>query len=295
MMGQMNLTQLRAFHFVGKYGSVTKAANHLKLTPAAISLQLKGLEGELLVKIFDRAPNRLSLTDKGRTLLKATNHVFDALGKMQQAAAEQASIQTERIAIAFGRHRARIFAAPIAAFSQTHPHVRISIYSKTSAEAISMLKAGDLDLGIISLPKVPRGVQKRKLLQNKLFLIFPSQHPLGRKRTIKLTDVSLYPLILHPSGETTRNVIDSAFSSKGIDLDNVLEVGHCESIIEFVRRGLGVGFVHGMCWPTLEHENIKSYDMTNDFDRLELSLIYKKSSANKPSQRALIEALTRFT
>lgn len=291
----MNFSQLRAFYLVGKHGSLAKAANYLKLTPAAISLQLKKLEGELLVKIFEHSSNKLLLTDKGRILMKETNHVFDALAKLQKALADGPNTYKEKISIAFGRHRARIFAAPIAAFSQKHPDVRISVYSKTSAEAISMLTAGDLDIGISSLPKVPRGIQRRKLLDNKLYLIFPSRHELAKKRAISLRDLPVYPLILHPNGETTRKVIDSGFSAIGIEIENVLEVGHCESIIEFVRLGLGVGFVHGMCLPTLRRENIKWCDMTKEFERLELSLIYKKSSTVKPSHRALINALTRLT
>jgi DNA-binding transcriptional LysR family regulator len=289
----MNLTELRSFYLVCKYGSLAKAANFLKLSPAAISLQIKRLESELFAEIFERRPNKLLLTDKGRVLLKEANHVFDAVAKLQEAVAAGPNAYREKISIAFGRHRARIFAAPIAAFSRKHPHVRISVYSKTSAEAISMLVSGDLDIGISSLPKVPRGIQKRKLLDNKLFLIFPSGHPLAKKRAIALDDLPLYPLILHPNEETTRKLIDSSFSARGIEIENVLEVGHCESIVEFVRLGLGVGFVHGMCLPMLPRENIKWYDMTNEFGRLELSLIYKKASMGKLSHRALIEVLTR--
>jgi DNA-binding transcriptional LysR family regulator len=291
----MNLSQLRAFYLVGKHGSLVKAANYLKLTSPAISIQLKKLEAELMVKIFERYPNKLGLTEKGRVLLREVNHVFEALTRIEQAAAEKPNGYSEKIAIAFGRQRARIFAPHIAAFSRKNPHLKISIHSKTSAEAISMLLAGDLDVGISSLSKVPRGIQKRKLLDNKLYLIFPSTHPLAKKRTITLSDLQANPLILHPSGVTTRRVIDSGFAAHGIDIENVMEVGHCESIIEFVRLKLGVGFVHGICLPTLQQKNIRWYDMTNEFERLELSLIYKKSSMLKPSHRAFIDSLVHST
>jgi DNA-binding transcriptional LysR family regulator len=156
-----------------------------------------------------------------------------------------------------------------------------------------MLFAGDLDLGISSLPRVPRGIQKRKLLDNKLYLIFSRTNTLLEKRSISLADVANHPIVLHPRGVTTRKVIDSGFAAKGIDLENILEVGHCESIIEFVRVGLGVGFVHGTCLPTLDRRNIAWYDMTEHFERTELSLVYRKSSALKPLHRALLEALAQ--
>jgi DNA-binding transcriptional LysR family regulator len=291
----MNLKQLRAFYFVVKYGSLLKAAGYLKLTPAAISLQLKALEAELRATIFDRAPNKLILTEKGRILLREVNNVFDALTRMQEAVKEGPDTYSGKITLAFGRDQERVFAPVIADFSRKHPELKISIYSKTSAEAISLLLNGDLDLGISSLQKVPRGVQKRKLLDNKLYLIFPRTHSLSKKRNISLAAVADYPLIIHPHSATTRQVIDAGFSKRGIGIETILEVGHCESIIDFVRRGLGVGFVHGTCLPGLKQKNIKWCDMTAEFDGLQLSLIYKNSTIFKPAHRALIEAIVSTT
>jgi len=288
---KMDLKQLKTVHLVSKYGSLAKAGNYLELTPSAISIQLKQLENELEVKIFEHRPNKLILTDKGRILVREIKDVFDAVAKMQAAVAEQKDDYDEKIAIAFGRHRARAFAPQIAAFKKTHPRLKISIHSKTSSEAISLLLDGDLDLGISSLPRVPRGIHKKKLLDNKMYLIFSPAHPLSKQRRISLADVADYSLILHPRGVNTRQVIDSAFAAQRIDLQNILEVGHCESIIEFVRVGLGVGFVHGTCLPTLDRRNIRWYDMTEHFGRMELSVIYRKSAALKPSHRALLEAL----
>lgn len=289
----MELKQLQAFYLVGRYGSLGKAANYLKLTPSAISIQLKKLEAELMVKIFDRRPNKLALTEKGRVLLREVRNVLDALTHMRESIGETGNSYGEKIAIAFGRNRARTFAPQIAAFKQKNPRLQISIHSKTSTEAIAMLLEGTLDLAISSLRKVPRGIQKRKLLDNKLYLIFHRRHILSGKPIISLADVAVYPMVLHPRGVTTRQIIETGFAAQGIDLQNILEVGHCESIVEFVRLGLGVGFVHGICLPNLRQKNIKRYDMTEAFERLELSVIHRKTVALKASQEALLEALIR--
>jgi DNA-binding transcriptional LysR family regulator len=289
----MDLRQLQAFYLVGKHGNLAKAGSYLQLTPPAISIQLKKLETELQVKLFEHRPNKLVLTDKGRVLVREVKSVFDALSKMQAALGGKSDGYEETISIAFGRHRARAFAPQIAAFKKKYPRLRISIHSKTSSEVIAMLLAGDLDLGISSLPRVPRGIQKRKLLDNKLYLIFSHSNSLKKTRSISLTEVAEHPIILHPRGVMTRKVIDAGFAAAGIDLENILEVGHCESIIEFVRVGLGVGFVHGTCLPTLDRRNIGWHDMTEHFDRTELSLVYRKSSTLKPLHRALLDALAQ--
>src|SRR6266850_5972681 len=99
----MNLNQLRAFYLVGKYGSLIKAADHLKLTPAAISLRLKAFEAELRATVFDRGPNKLILTEKGRILLREATNVFDALTRMQEAVNEGPDAYSGKITLAFGR------------------------------------------------------------------------------------------------------------------------------------------------------------------------------------------------
>jgi DNA-binding transcriptional LysR family regulator len=225
--------------------------------------------------------------------VREVKNVFDAVAKMQAALGGKSNEYEETIAIAFGRHRARVFAPQIAAFKKKYPRLKISIHSKTSSEAITMLLGGDLHLGISSLPRVPRGIEKRKLLDNKLYLILPQTNLLIKRRSISLAEVAEQPVVLHPRGVTTRKVIDAGFAAEGIDLENILEVGHCESIIEFVRLGLGVGFVHGTCLPTLDRQNISWYDMTEHFERLELSLVYRKSVVLKPQHRALLEALAQ--
>ncbi len=289
----MDLKQLQAFYLVGKHGNLAKAGNYLQLTPPAISIQLKKLESELKVRLFEHQPNKLVLTDKGRVLVREVKNVFDAVTKMQVALGTKEDGYEETITIAFGRHRARVFAPQIAAFKKKYPRLRISIHSKTSSEALSMLLEGDLDLGISSLPRVPRGIQKRMLLDNKLHLIFSKTNALANKRSISLAQVAEQSVVLHPRGVTTRKIIDAGFAAQGLDLENILEVGHCESIIEFVRVGLGVGFVHGTCLPTLDRRNIGWHDMTEHFERMELSLVYRRSSVLKPMHRALLENLTQ--
>jgi DNA-binding transcriptional LysR family regulator len=138
----MDLRQLRAFYLVGKYGNLAKAGNYLQLTPPAISIQLKKLENELQVRLFEHRPNKLILTDKGRVLLREIKNVFDALNQMQVALGGKSDAYEETIAIAFGRQRARAFAPQIAAFKKKYPRLKISIHSKTSSEAIAMLLDG---------------------------------------------------------------------------------------------------------------------------------------------------------
>jgi DNA-binding transcriptional LysR family regulator len=287
----MDLKRLHAFYFVGKYGTVTKAANYLKLTPAAISLQLKKLESELRVKIFERHPNKLALTERGRVLFKEANHVFEAVTRMEEAVSHNSSRYSGKLTIALGSDLPAFFAPRIAAFSQKHPHLRISILSRSSRDTLSLLLAGDVDVGIGSFQKPPPGVQKKRLMDRKVYLAFSSSHALAQKKKISLKDIATSRLILHTSGAATRRLIDSGFAGSGIETDNILEVGTCESILDFVRLGLGVGFVHDTCLPRLPLRNLHLLNMTKQFGTTELSILYKESNSSNAASEALTSTL----
>lgn len=288
----MELKNLRAFYFVGKYGSLPKAANYLKLTSPAISVQLKKLEKELRVKLFDRHPNKLVLTDKGRILLNEVSRILDSLTKLQDVASQAPHVASEKLTIALGSDLPKFLAPKIAVFSQKHPHLQFTIVSKPS-ETLSLLLAGTVDVAIGWFPQIPRTLQKKTLFDSKLYLIFPANHFLAGKKKIFLDDVAAFPLILPSSRAAARRVVDSGFYSSGIEIKNVLEVGTCESILEYVRRDIGIGFVHDICLPKDGAKDIRSYDMGNELGTIEVSLIYKESILRQSSYQALIDSFCK--
>jgi DNA-binding transcriptional LysR family regulator len=287
----MELEQLRTFYFVAKYGSLPKAANYLKLTAPAISLRLKKFEANLKTKLFERYPNRLELTDKGRLFLREVGHVFEAVDKLQDAIAPRPGSYSGTLTISLGRDLARFFAPQIASFSRGHPLLRITILSRSSPETLPLVSEGSVDFGIGRFLTSPRGLQKRALLDSRIYLVLPKNHPLAKSNKMSLTDISKYRLILHAEGAGTRKLIDAGFTQSGVELSNILEVGTCESIIELVQLGVGVGLVHDICLPTRKNKAVAKFEMSEFFKPIEVSIIFKPSVLSRASCRALMQTL----
>jgi len=95
-----------------------------------------------------------------------------------------------------------------------------------------------------------------------MHLVFPRNHPLSRRRNVSLAEIVAYRLILHASSAAARRLIDSGFHENGIEIKNILEVGTCDAIVEFVRLGLGIGFVHDICLAKGREKAIGSRDMS---------------------------------
>lgn len=290
----MDLKKLRAFYVVGEHGSLQKAANYLRLTCPAISVQLKKLERELGVRLFNRQSNKLVLTEQGRVVLNEARHVFEALMAFKEAISVEPQMYSGKLTISLGTDLSKFFAPRIAAFSQNHPGLRITILSRPSAEALSSLLEGAVDVAIGWFPKVPRCIQKRPLLNSTMHLIIPNDHPLSRKKKLSLADIAGTRLILHRGRAAARRLIDSSFHKCGIQIDDILEVEICESIVEFVRLGLGIGFVHAICLPK-QMNLIRSLNMKHEFGTIEISMIYRKSLTSQPSYQAFIDTLVNPT
>jgi DNA-binding transcriptional LysR family regulator len=286
----MDLRHLRAFHFVGKYGSLKMAANYLKLTSPALSLQIKKLERELRVRLFDRHPNKLILTQTGAVLLKQAGAILEACGKLLDSASKGSHGYSEKLTIAFGSDLPKHFAPRIAAFSQSHPDLRLTILSRYPREAVPLLADGAIDAAVGWFAKVPSHIQKQSLFTSRMQLISPPGHPLAHKKKLPLADIANYRLVLHTGPTPTRKLVDAALSRHGIEVENILEAGTCDTIMEFVELGLGIGFVHDTCL-LRQARKLQSVDMTSDVGTMEVSVIYRKSAAAKPLHRSLIDAL----
>jgi DNA-binding transcriptional LysR family regulator len=243
--------------------------------------------------LFDRRPNKLVLTEKGRLVLNEVNQILESINRLQNVSSQTSHVSTEKLTIGLGSDLPKFLAPQIASFSQMHPQLQLTIVSKPF-QTLSLLLAGTVDVAIGWFPHIPRMVQKKTLFNSRLYLLLPKDHPLTRKRQISLDDTAPFRLILHSSSASARRVVDDAFYRSGIETNNSLEVGTCESIVEYVRRGVGIGFVHDICLPKKVEKEIRSRDMRDELATIEVSIIYRDSITRHSAYQALIETLYAF-
>jgi DNA-binding transcriptional LysR family regulator len=243
------------------------------------------------VKLFDRRPNKLVLTHRGRAVLKDVSQILDLISKLQTVSHQSSSASAEKLTIGLGSDLPKFLAPQIASFTQRHPQLQLTIVSKPF-QTLSLLLGGTVDVAIGWFPYIPRMVQKKTLFNSQVHLIVPNGHSLTKKRRISLEDTAQNRIVLHPSNASVRRVVEEAFYRSGVEIGNVLEVGTCESIVEYVRRGVGIGFVHDICLPIRFESEVRSYNMSDKLGTIEVSIIYRESIAKQPSYHALIESLS---
>ena len=287
----MDFRRLRAFHLVAKHGSLRRAANQLGLTLPTLSVQLKKLENELNVKLFHHLPNKLLITEHGHLFLQEITRVLEALERARATVSSQPDEFTGKVSISMGSDLGKFFAPRIALFVTDHPRLALTILARPSRETLSLVLGGEVDFGVGRFNSTPRGMHREKLLENGVWLVFPRDHPLSRKQEIGLKDIAAFRIIALTRNSETRKLVDSAFHRNHIEPEKIMEVGTCQSAIDFVRLGLGVCLVHDIC-VSGDLKKLHFVNMSHVFGKAEVSLIRRSNAIITPAQTALMNALS---
>jgi len=240
----MELNQLRGFYTLARERSFSKAASRLSLTQPAISLQIKALEAELGEPLFERHRKAVRLTAAGEVLYQ---HVHTVLATLEEAKSDIAGLrQLLRGHLAVGASDTSctyIFPEVIGQFRSQYPEVRLDIRNNKSSRILQLVMDNEVDFGVVTLPLAHHQVTTQIVYRCIDVLICPCDHPLSRKRTVSLQEISTYPLLVFPQGSTTRSLLEAAFRQAGLSLNVAMNLGSVEVIKRFVEIGLGVSIV----------------------------------------------------
>jgi len=285
----MKLSELKTFCLVANQGTLQHVAQSLKLTPGAISLQLKRLEKETGIKLFQRAPNKLFLTDEGRTFSKQTQRL---LQEFERSIVLARGGNAASIVVTSGNDMAQFLAPRIADFIRDNPLVNVSVLTRSSPESLDLVLEGKADFGIGKFSNLPRAVTGIRLFTSGIAALYPRGHPLSRIKRLSLQDLVAYGLIVLPQNSATRGAIEKEFLQKGLEMKKVLEAGGCSIIKEYVELRLGVGLVHEICLRGKKGSFCLS-DAKHLFGQYDVFLIHRNNWPPGPAHKRFIESISQ--
>lgn len=237
----MRYVQLRAFHHVATCGGFSRAAEMLLLTQPAISDQVRKLEEEYDVQLFNRQRKQVVLTSAGEQLLQITRRLFDSEQQAMQLLSESRALQSGnlRIVADSAHHLLHI----LAAFRKRYPGVRISVRAGNTETVVNSLYNYEADLGVLGeMPTLTNFTCD--LLSSSPIIAFVSQsHDLAGVGEMTFAELAHHPLILRERGSKTRTKLEVAARSMGVELKPAIEAEGREAVREIVASGTGIGFV----------------------------------------------------
>ncbi len=288
---QNRLKQLRAFCHAARAGSVSAAAEALFLSQPSVSLQIQALERELATTLFERRGPQIKLTPEGDLLYQLAHPLVDGIDRLHETfLAHQGRIEGGELNIAAGESTILyILPAPVKQFAVTYPGVRLKLLNVTGRDGMAMLRADSADLAVGSMLEVPDDVVYRPFVSFDPTLITPRDHPLARKRTVTLEDISPYGLILPPRHLSTWATVDFTFRRHNVPYHVTLEAGGWEVIKKYVELGLGISIVTDVCLSG--EERCARIPLGQYFPRRSYGVVYRKNKFLSPQAKRFIEIL----
>jgi len=246
-MASLENFRLVVFRAVAEQLSFRKAAEELYLTQPAVSLQIKALEEDLGVQLFDRTGAHIALTEAGRVLL-AASHEANAI--LEQAEHEIAALSGEHAGhLALGASTTiaqYVLPRLLGEFRREHPRVHPTLISGNTEHIVEAIEQQKIALGFIEGPARSRDVKTEPFLPDELVLIASAAHEWAERNAVSCSEIAAAPLLMRERGSGTRNVIELALARHGVkrsSLNIVMELDSTEAIKSAVEAGLGIGFV----------------------------------------------------
>lgn len=236
----MSVRALKTFLAVVKYGTFAAAAKHIGLTQAAVSLQMKGLEGVLKTRIFDRSSRSVVLNTAGRSLVaKATEIValYDGIKAASSRGEFAGRINIGAVATTF----AKLLPEALLKLKHAHPRIEVRIISGPSDLLAIKVENGELDAALVSNPPsaLPRTLAWHPIAKEPLALVTPAQAKISSARHL----LEKLPYIRVTRHSWTGRLIDDVLKRHHIEVNDSMELDSLQAAAEMVARGLGVSIM----------------------------------------------------
>lgn len=248
----MNFQQLRYVRETVRRGlNLTEAANALHTSQPGVSKQIKELEGELGVTIFERRGKRfIGLTEPGKAVVAMVERVLHEAENLKRVADEYSAKDSGNLVIGATHTQAR-YSLPkvVHAFKRSYPKVTLSLQQGNPTQIAQMLIAGAVDIAIAteSLANYSE-LLALPAYQWHHVVIVPTKHPLAKIDRLQLEDIARYPVITYSAEFAGRSNIDAAFAARAIELNVVLEAIDSDVIKTYVELGMGIGIIAAMAF-----------------------------------------------
>ncbi|MHB8534004.1 MAG: LysR substrate-binding domain-containing protein [Sulfuricaulis sp.] len=239
----LTLRQLKVFESAARHLNYTRAAEELFLSQPAVSMQVKQLEEQLGVALFEQLGKRLHLTQAGGEVLGYARSVTQQLDELESVLNRIKGLSGGKLRISVATTANYFIPTLFGTFSRRYPEVTVSLDVTNRETLLQQLAENIVDLVIMGQPPAAADVEAVIFLENPLVIVAPPDHPLAREKKISLTRLQDEVFLVREPGSGTRIAMERFFAERKMHLKTGMEVGSNEAIKQSVQAGLGLGLL----------------------------------------------------
>ncbi|WHZ24656.1 MAG: Transcriptional regulator, LysR family [Nitrospira sp.] len=286
----MEFRHLRYFLAVADALHFTKAAEGLHVSQPALSAQVKQLEQEVGVPLFDRLGRSVHLTRAGTIFREHARRALREMELAQATIAQEEGLQRGQLTVGVVQTvNAYLVPEIVTCFSTRYPLVSLKLDELSGPDIEAGVENGTLDMGIGFVPVASERIENQSLFEEDFVLIASPGHRLAKRRQMPLSALAEESLILLPDIFCTRRLLNASFERVGAQPKIIVEMNSIEGILATVRTSklatvlprlsLGVGRTNGL----------RGIPLKNPTPRRGVGLLWKKGGYRSGAVRALAE------
>ena len=241
----MEFRELSTFLQVAKLQSFSKAAKVLGYSQAAVTIQIKQLEQELGVHLFDRIGKQTSLTHQGSVFYDHAASIMRDIAQAKDAVSHPQKLNGHLCIGTIESICASLFPSLLTEYHKLHPEVNISIRTDSPDQLLDQINGNQLDL-VYFMDKRVYDVKWEKVLEEPEEIVFAAtaDHPLAqRSEPLSLDDVLSYPMVVTEKNASYRLILEQYLAAMGKSLQPYLEIGNTDFILQFLKQNTGITFL----------------------------------------------------
>jgi DNA-binding transcriptional LysR family regulator len=291
----VELRDLRYFVAVADHLGFSRAAQSLDISQPALSRQIKLLENELGVRLFDRVGRRTMLTAAGADLLDRGRALLHESESIKGRAAELAGGSRGLLRLGATPHAYESFVSRLLArFRCENPQIEITLIEEGAADLVEAVKLGSIHVAVASLP-VGTGLEGRPLFPFGVVAVVPRSHPLASRKSVDVTQLASHPLLLMSRSFLTRQLFDGACQSLHVTPKVVLESSSAQSLVALAENGQGVAILPSTVRLGSARQRVIPLQHSGKPLGLWMSVIWEAKRYLTPAATSFIQVAYEFT
>ena len=238
----MEIKNLNTFLHVAEFGSFSRAGEELGYSQPTVSVQIRQLEQELGVRLFDRIGHAVRLTDQGRQILHYAQQVCKLCSQMTHESSQQVPTVV-RLATADSLC-APLLLDHLSRLRQEHPHILVKVTTAGTGDLFRMLDRNEVDM-VCTLDSHIYNTDYVIAAEERadLHFVVPVNHPLAKRKVLRKEDVLRQDLLLTEKNMSYRRLLDEWMAKSSMQVQPVLEIGSADLICRLVQQGMGMSFL----------------------------------------------------
>lgn len=284
----------RIFYYVGRFGSLTKAAHAMGSSQPNVSRAMINLENELGCRLMHRSRSGISLTPEGERLWRHVRAAFEQIQLGEAELAQERDLLSGTLSVGVSEIALHGLLLPVLRrFRQKNPAVRLQISNHSSPQAVAAVKSGFAELALVTTPTGVRPPLREMTLTpfQEILVGGPAYAALSGKQ-LGFPDLRDYPLVCLGRDTATFRFFDELFSQHGCVLSPQIEAATTDQILPMVRNDLGLGFIPSwLADDALARGDAVRIDLAEEIPPRHICLVWDKSRPISAAGRVFMDMI----